>query len=1209
MDPLAETYIGTTKANRMLQERAEQPSPDGDDQANRPTTPNREPPPTSLYQLGFTGHRIRSMPGTESEPGTPTAARHSILEGSRLGSLAPLAEDTEGPSGLYNVGGRGQGPTTTHGIEWPSSANNVPWSCTADLPIGSDFRNWNEAKSKFLQAIFTLVSIRDTFYVGNSGDPNSSLADPAWATFFNAMSDEVAAVPSDLDDDKSMYPGEAMHNLADRSPLANAVAVMDLSERVKVYEDEENTLVNSVNRNVLKLETVVTKSLSHVDTQLKLIEAKLSRVSAQASRSGNGLSTTSGALRFTKTTMPADERSHVVGEKRKDAFSLPDRAPKRGKAADGATTVRTAESLPPMPSTFTMQDVSRCTPIVTTVLEAGYDISFEAAKILVEKFGDVSQRRAKLIQAHGGASTGPIKALVLTAATAAAEHAGTQVQATLDGGFYNPATARAAEKSNNISKALNQRKEAARSASATHTQPPNAHRKIVRVQFTNQTLPAEGTRRTPEDIQAFVATQITKIGGTPNPVISITYRGSFLDLLFTARPEEAIVTRLGEMSGWFLNQGSEELRNATPWPIVDFYKPIACMNIFGIPVLDAKANVKLTVEEVYATIVAENEWLQGLILDPMSAPCMSLYAPVGDTCTVQVSIIDGSPSYVERWITQRKRVSFREKKYTIGHAHPQTFVPLCLKCLKWGHVGGACGMGGKFNSQALCHKCSLMHSTEQHQAFCQHDECKRTRLETLNPWVENCPPEHAKRRNCKAWGHSATSTLCPCWKLRTQPDKLEAFWKREGVDDATIRALSKGYNPEREIRMEAKRLGGHTGEGDDDSDPINQGHEAKAPAPSAIADYDDDIMQTITNSIHEYKTGGIETQMEEIHRFAMKYVFVKENMDNYRLQLTTMWPPTFLFFEEFVLPVEQTSQVVPYVPNMYDDNLARGNNANWVPTRPASPSRSPTMPGPPALEFELPIVQDDNDPAWKDVPTYSPRVGPPRPYQPRWGNRAGDQGQWVDLARLEWRFEDAIHKQQRGVRLSKAMIIDPVVNSPPPQTNNSPSREKFDIPLHYAYLLKEVVNGAIQEVEALEVLQGGMDPLNKGKVLDDAIETRLHMVGATTVTARSDLADLIEAAMYDRAIKRKDAFVLLEMAKQAIKDNGNSGNDPYPVVSLPFTSHLGPVICSPTVECAAEITEALGPNVQWQCDGYAKDEVDPELFGEHDDNMDGECAW
>ncbi|EKM54663.1 uncharacterized protein PHACADRAFT_197095 [Phanerochaete carnosa HHB-10118-sp] len=284
-----------------------------------------------------------------------------------------------------------------------------------------------------------------------------------------------------------------------------------------------------------------------------------------------------------------------------------------------------------------------------------------------------------------------------------------------------------------------------------------------------------------------------------------------------------------------------------------------------------------------------------------------------------------------------------------------------------------------------------------------------------------------------------------------------------------------------------------------------------------------------------------------------------------------MWPPTFLFFEEFVLPVEQTSQVVPYVPNMYDDDLARGNSASWVPTRPTSPPRSPTMPGPPALEFELPI------------------------------------GQWVDLARLEWRFEDAIHKQQRGVRLSKAMIIDLVVNSPPPpQTNNSQSRGKFDIPLHYAYLLTEVVNGATQEVEALE---GGMDPLTKGKILDDAIETRLHMVGAKTVTDRSDLADLIEAAMYDRTIKRKDAFVLLEMAKQATKDNENNGNDPYPVVSLPFTSHLGPVISSPTVECAAEIAEALGPNVQWRCDGYSNDEVDPESFGEHDDNMDGECAW
>ncbi|EKM54664.1 uncharacterized protein PHACADRAFT_29856 [Phanerochaete carnosa HHB-10118-sp] len=742
-----QTYIGTTKANRMLQERAGQPSPDGADQVQRPTTPNREPPPTSLYQLGLTGHRIRSIPETESEPGTPTAACHSILEASRPGSLAPLTEDAEGPSGLYNIGGRGQGPTTIHGIEWPSSGNNVPWSCTADLPIGSDFRDWNEAKSKFLQAIFTLVSIRDTFYVGNSGDPNSSLADPAWATFFNAMSDEVAAVPSNLDDDKSIYPGEAMHNLADRSPVTIFTRI--LSE--------------------LNAACVVTKSMSHIDAQLKLIETKLSRVSAQASRPGNALSTTSGALCFTKTMMPTDERSPVVGEKRKDAFSLPDRAPKRGKAADRATTA------------------------------------------------------PEFIQAHGGASTGPIKTSVLTAAATAAERAGAPVEATLDGGFYNPATARAAEKSNNISKALNQRKEAAKSASATHTQPPNAHRKIVRVQFTNQTLPAEGTRRVPEDIQAVVATQITKIGGTPNPVISITYRGSFLDLLFTACPEDAIVTRLGEMSGWFLNQGSEELRNATPWPIVDFYKPIARMNIFGIPVLDAKANVKLTIEEVYATIVTENEWLQGLILDPMSAPRMSLYAPVGDTCTVQVSIIDGNPSYVERWITQRKRVSFREKKYVIRHARPQTFVPLCLKCLKWGHVGGACGMGGKFNSQALCHKCSLMHSTEQHQRTGPSASMTNAR-------------EHGSRPSTR--GLRTAPLNMP--SVAT-PDKLEAFWKREGVDDATIRALSKGYNPEREIRREAKRLGGHTGEGEDASDPINQSHEATVPASSAIADYDDDM--------------------------------------------------------------------------------------------------------------------------------------------------------------------------------------------------------------------------------------------------------------------------------------------------------------------------------------------------------------------------------
>ncbi|EKM55862.1 uncharacterized protein PHACADRAFT_195912 [Phanerochaete carnosa HHB-10118-sp] len=816
----------TCQANHMLQERAAQPSPEGMHMVPRPVTPNHEPPPTFLFQLGFTSHHNKTRFDNKSKPSTPTHVQHAISAHSHPGSMAPLVEELERPSGIYNLGGRGQGPTTTSVIEWPRSGDNEPWSCNADIPIGSDFRNWDDAKVKFLQAIHTLVSIRDTFYIGNSDNANSSFADLVWATFFHLMSEEVTTIPSDLGDDKSIYLGEAMNNLTNCSPvtiftrvlselnatwydslshtqrrsaitilispaiekLANMVAVMDLSKCVVAYEDEERTLVKAIDRDVRNLETTITKSLSHVDVQLKLIENKLSRVSAQASRLSNPLSN--------------------AGETQ-GCFGLPDKGPKRGKANDGTPMSQTAEALPPMPSTFTMQDVSQCILVVTMVIKAGYDISFEAAKVLVNKFGDISQCQAEFIQAHGRASTGPIQASVVNAATTTASNIGAPVQATLDSGFYTLKTARIAEKSNSVSKALNQHKEAAKIASATHTQPPNAHQKIV---------------------QAFVAAQINKIGGTSNSVLSTTYQGSFLNLLFIARPEEAMITQLSEMNSWFLNQGSEEVCNATLWSIVDFYKPITRMNIFGIPMLDAKANVKLIVEEVYATLVTENKWLQGLILDPMSFPHMLLYAPVGDTCTAQVSIIDGNPSYVET-----------NKKYTIGHARPQTFVPLYLKCLKWGHVGGACGMGGKFNSTVLCYKCSLMHFTEQHQAFCQHKEYKQTRLDILNPWVENCLPGHAKCRNCKAWGHSATSTLCPCWKLCMQPEKLEAFWKREGVDDATIQALSEGYNLERENCLEAKCLGGHTAKGEDASDPISQSHETKPQPSTAVADYDEDM--------------------------------------------------------------------------------------------------------------------------------------------------------------------------------------------------------------------------------------------------------------------------------------------------------------------------------------------------------------------------------
>ncbi|EKM55861.1 uncharacterized protein PHACADRAFT_28864 [Phanerochaete carnosa HHB-10118-sp] len=337
----------------------------------------------------------------------------------------------------------------------------------------------------------------------------------------------------------------------------------------------------------------------------------------------------------------------------------------------------------------------------------------------------------------------------------------------------------------------------------------------------------------------------------------------------------------------------------------------------------------------------------------------------------------------------------------------------------------------------------------------------------------------------------------------------------------------------------------------------------------------------------------------------MKYIFFKESMDNYRIQLTTMWPPTFLFFEEFDLPAKETFQVVLYIPNMFNDDLAWGNRGDWVSTRLASPTHSPALPPPPVLEFELPIIADDEDAAWEDVPTNSLQIGSLCIYQPCWENRAEGSSPWVDLAQLEWRFEDAIHKQQRGVRLFKAVIIDLVVNVPV-RTEKHPARGKFNIPLHYTYLLEEIINGASAKVSALKQLQGDMDPTVKGKLLDNTIETRLSMVGAETVTSRSNLADLIKAAMYDQSLKQKDAFVLLKMAKHASTRHESNINDLYPVVSLPFTSHLGPTISSPMVECTSEITEALGPGISWN---HHDDKFNPKDFGEHNDNMEGKCAW
>lgn len=204
----------------------------------------------------------------------------------------------------------------------------------------------------------------------------------------------------------------------------------------------------------------------HVDTQLELVATKVARISAQVLKPPPPALTVSNisliclnamgppAPAITPSTVRKRSASDRVNNNLIEAFLTIQKKMRGGPSAMSAK-VLTASSMPTMPLSFLLTDITQCVPIVTAVIESGHIILFEAAKAIVTKFGDISQRRPNLLSSTTRVnSTAPIAPATATAARAHAHYNSTPTQATLDGSFLTPKPARAASTAKETSKAF-----------------------------------------------------------------------------------------------------------------------------------------------------------------------------------------------------------------------------------------------------------------------------------------------------------------------------------------------------------------------------------------------------------------------------------------------------------------------------------------------------------------------------------------------------------------------------------------------------------------------------------------------------------------------------------------------------------------------------------------------------------------------------------